>query len=105
MRALDPLAVYIDFARLMVERDRRIQREIRMAGGIEIKGLAEHVRRAKQGIADVRHHSAALGESTTALTGTLQDIKKQVDAVHDDLKFEAETLGNSPPGDGDSQKK
>lgn len=93
----DPLAVYIDFARLMVERDRKIYRGIRMADKIEIKGLGDHIRRAKAGIAEVRHHAAALGESTTGLSATLQDVKKQVDAAHEDLKFEAQTLGNSPP--------
>lgn len=66
-----------------------------MPDGIEIKGLAQRVSDAKKAISDARAASADLSEATTAFTTDLKDLTKQVKKHHEDLKFEAETLGNS----------
>jgi hypothetical protein len=62
---------------------------------LEIKGLGQQVASAKKGIADVRAAAADLSVSTEALVSELKDVKTQVEAARSDLKFEAETLGNS----------
>jgi hypothetical protein len=59
-----------------------------------IKGLSEAVAAAKQSIAVARAAPAALQESIAAMVATCTDLKTQVDAMHDDLKFEATQLGN-----------
>ena len=66
---------------------------------IEIKGLAQTVQRARASIAGVRHDIASLDDEVRALQQTATEIRQQVEAVHSDLKFEAENLGNSPPPD------
>ena len=66
---------------------------------IEIKGLGDAVRSAKAGIAEVRRATADVHDSSRALIATLGDLKKQIDAAHDDVKFEASTLGNSAPSE------
>lgn len=69
---------------------------------IEIKGLGAAVAAAKKGISDVRTEVAGLGTDTAALTATVKDVRKQVNDAHDDLKFEASTLGNG--GEQQSEK-
>jgi hypothetical protein len=64
---------------------------------LEIKGLSQHIANAKKGISDVRNAAGNLSTETTALTLELQDVTKQVQTARDDLKFEADQLGNSPP--------
>jgi predicted nucleic acid-binding Zn-ribbon protein len=66
-------------------------------GLLEIKGLGAHVAAAKRGIADVRTAAADLNNSTGALAMELRDVTAQVEAARKDLRFEAETLGNSAP--------
>ena len=69
---------------------------------IEIKGLSGSVQRARDAIRGVRGHIAGLDEEVRALQQTAVDLHKQVKAVHDDLKFEAETLGNGSGESSDS---
>lgn len=63
---------------------------------IEIKGLGSVVAQARKAINDVREQSAGLRDDTAALAVTLREVRKAVNQAHDDLKFEAETLKNSP---------
>lgn len=87
----DPLTYYINFARLMVERDLRMHR----AMAVQIKGLSGAVQQARKSISDLRAHAAGLQSDVVGLTQTITEIREQVKKEHDDLKFEAETLGNS----------
>lgn len=64
---------------------------------IEIKGLASSIADAKRGIAEVRGASANLNVSSAALVAELNDVTAQLESARSDLKFEAATLGNSPP--------
>ena len=84
---------YINFARLLVERDRRIYRENFMP--LEIKGLSGAALDAKKVIGELRGEMGGLYTDVTALTADVRDVRAQVKNVHDDLKFEAQTLGNS----------
>jgi hypothetical protein len=63
-------------------------------GVIKIAGLGNLVQGVRDQISGLRSELPALGESITALRSSVADVKAQVDAVHDDLKFEAQTLGN-----------
>lgn len=65
-----------------------------MADKLLIKGLAEAVQAAKKSIADAKTAPAKLQESAAALVATCTELKTQVDAMHDDIKFEASQLGN-----------
>lgn len=62
---------------------------------IEIKGLAASIATAKKGIAEVRGAAASLGTETTGLVAELNEVTSQVKQHRADLRFEAETLGNS----------
>ena len=61
---------------------------------IEIKGLGADVASAKKGIRDLRSEVAGLNVDSTLLTTAVKDVRTQIKQAHDDLKFEAETLGN-----------
>lgn len=61
---------------------------------VKIAGLGNLVQSVRDQITELRTNGAALQESVAALNLTMQGIKQQVDATHDDLKFEAETMGN-----------
>lgn len=66
---------------------------------LEIKGLGNVVADAKRQIAVLRSESAALNMDIRDMVQSVQEVRKQVNAAHDDLKFEAQTLGNAPPLD------
>lgn len=66
----------------------------RMSDKVLIKGLKEQIAAAKEAIAEAKAAPAALHESTKAFVATCTDLRSQVDAMHDDLKFEASQLGN-----------
>ena len=94
----DALTVYIEFARLMVERDRRIYREIGMAGKLlEIKGLGNAMADVRDGMRGLKSLVADVSESASGFAAELSDVKAQIEQARDDLRFEAQTLGNSPP--------
>ena len=69
---------------------------------IEIKGLGAAVANAKKGIADLRTETAGLSTDASALVSAIQDVRTQIKQAHEDLKFEAETLGNG--GETQSEK-
>lgn len=71
---------------------------------LKIKGLQETVTRAREGISAVRTAASGLHESTNAFVATATEVQRQIDAAHDDLKFEATQLGNSPPASEDASK-
>lgn len=77
----------------------RVERHI-MA--LEIKGLGNVVADAKKQIARLRAESAGLNSDISDMIQSVQDVRKQVNAAHDDLKFEAATLGNMPPEEDSS---
>jgi hypothetical protein len=94
----DPLSYYIDFARLMVERDIRLQRETRMAvEKIEIKGLAAGVAAARKGIADARASVAGMQEAGASLKSTVDGVTAALKEAESDIRFEAAQLGNGGP--------
>lgn len=66
-----------------------------MARLIEIKGLGNIVAEAKKGIGDLRAAAGDLNAETAGLTAELNDLTDQVKQHRADLRFEAETLGNS----------
>ena len=68
-----------------------------MARLIEIKGLGNIVAEAKKGIGELRTSAGALNTETTGLKAEIDDLTAQVKQHRADLRFEAETLGNSPP--------
>jgi len=72
---------------------------------LKIKGLTEAVTNARQGISAVRQAAARVGDSAAAFAATAAEVQKQIDAAHDDLKFEATQLGNAGPplSDGSEQ--
>lgn len=69
-----------------------------MARLIEIKGLSDAVAGAKKGISDLKAAAGGLNTSTGMLVAEINDLKNQVEQHRADLKFEAETLGNSSGG-------
>jgi hypothetical protein len=76
----------------------RIARQIRtleMARMIEIKGLGNIVAEAKKGIGELRGAAAGLNTETSGLKAEIDDLTAQVKQHRADLRFEAETLGNS----------
>jgi hypothetical protein len=83
--------------------------EQEMARLLEIKGFANHVKVAKQGISDVRVAAAALNESATMFAAEAADVREQIEQARSDLRFEAESLGNSGSnqsgGTGEDAKK
>lgn len=64
---------------------------------LKIKGLADIVAQARAGIAQVRQAASGVGESAKSFVATAAEVQKQIDAAHDDLKFEATQLGNAGP--------
>lgn len=61
----------------------------------EIKGLGAAVAAAKGSIAQVRSETGGLSQDASLLVSAVQNVRQQIKAAHDDLQFEAETLGNS----------
>jgi uncharacterized coiled-coil DUF342 family protein len=71
---------------------------------LEIKGLGNVVADAKKQIATLRSESAGLNKDIKEFVQSVQEVRKQVNAAHDDLKFEAATLGNMPPSEEEGMK-
>jgi hypothetical protein len=74
-------------------------RKQEMARLIEIKGLGNVVAEAKKGIGELRNAAGALNTETAGLKAEIDDLTDQVKQHRADLRFEAETLGNSPPAE------
>jgi hypothetical protein len=75
----------------------------RVAPLIEIKGLGAAVQAAKQGIAGVRGETAGLSIDAALLMTAIQGVRKQITQAREDLKFEAETLGNGNGSDNSGE--
>lgn len=75
-----------------------------MARLIEIKGLGADVASVKRGIGDLRAAAAELNTEGSALKAEMVDLTDQIKEHRKDLRFEAETLGNSN-GSEDEEKK
>jgi hypothetical protein len=105
--AADPLTTEIEWLTRGV-RAIRISHEIRkrdMARLIEIKGLGNIVADAKRGIGDLRSAAGELNTETAGLKAEIDDLTDQVKQHRADLRFEAETMGNSPPPETGSSEK
>lgn len=85
----DPLASLL----IAMARARAQQMETDMP--IEIKGLKETVAAARAAIASCRVSVSDMNASISRLKATCDDITDQTNALHDDISFEAQTLGNS----------
>lgn len=64
---------------------------------IEIKGLGATVQRARDAINSARRASTDLETAAGAFATDADAITAEIKKNHDDLLFEAQTLGNSPP--------
>lgn len=62
---------------------------------IGIKGLGERVQEARKAISGARAASADLSQAAAAFTRDANALADEIKKHHDDLKFEAQTLGNS----------
>ena len=66
---------------------------------MEIKGLGAAFQAAKARIAHARNAVTTFEQTSAAFVGDIEDVTKQIDAMHSDLKFEATQLGNGGPTD------
>lgn len=64
---------------------------------MEIKGLATQFAAAKARIAAARAATVNFDSTVSAFVADLEDVTTQVAAMHSDLTFEAQTLGNNAP--------
>ena len=64
---------------------------------MEIKGLGAAFQAAKARIAHARNAVTTFEQTSAAFVGDIEDVTKQIDAMHSDLKFEATQLGNGGP--------
>jgi hypothetical protein len=71
------------------------RRDVSMARLIEIKGLGADIAAVKRGIGDLRAAAAELKTERNALVAEVVDLTEQIRDYRRDLRFEAETLGNS----------
>jgi hypothetical protein len=62
---------------------------------IQIRGLAADVRSVKRGFAEIREIVRDVNGVAAALTQDLSDVKDQLHQHRQDIRFEAEQLGNS----------
>jgi predicted nucleic acid-binding Zn-ribbon protein len=74
-----------------------------MARLIEIKGLGADIASVKAGIGELRAAAAELNTEKSGLTAEIKDLTEQLKQHRSDLRFEAETLGNSS-GNTDEKK-
>lgn len=81
---------------------RSILRKHHMPPLIEIKGLGAAVQSARAGIATVRTETAGLTVDSAGLVAAIKDVRTQIKQAHDDLKFEAESLGNGSGSHSDT---
>lgn len=68
---------------------------------LKIRGLGDEVVRAKAMLGEVRSAMTDVGEAATALRQDLEDLKDQLLDHRDDIRFEAEKMGNSGNGSGE----
>lgn len=61
---------------------------------VKIAGLGNLVQSVRDEIAGLRTEIPMLQQDAAALRATVTDLRSQINSTHDDLKFEAQTLGN-----------
>ena len=66
-----------------------------MAALVEIKGLGARVASVRSGIKAARDAAADVEGAASALAAELKDVHTQIEQARSDIRFEAETLGNS----------
>ena len=93
-RYTDALRLYIDFARLLVERDRRLYGDIMT---IEIKGLGASMEAARAAIRKSRAATARMQDAGKELANTADEIATTLEQHTRDLLLEATQLGNGEP--------
>lgn len=71
-----------------------INRGSNVARLLEIKGLGADIASVKKGIGDLRAVVSEVNVEKTGLHAELTDLKEQLRGHRNDLRFEAETLGN-----------
>jgi hypothetical protein len=64
--------------------------------GLEIKGLGLAVQNVRRSISLIRAEVAGLHDDAWKLQKALVDLRDNINKTRDDLKFEAENLGNGP---------
>lgn len=99
----EAFSTYINFARLLVERDRRFYRENFMPDlpKVEIKGLAVGVQSAQKRIDRARAAMDRVNETGAVLEHIANGVADAFEKHADDLLFQANNLGN---GSGESDK-
>jgi len=70
---------------------------------IQIKGLAADVMTVKQGFAEIREIVRDVNATGAALKQDLSDVRDQLHAHRQDIRFEAEKLGNNGGNSGETQ--
>ena len=63
---------------------------------LEIKGLGMAVQNVRRSIALIRSEIAGLHDDAWKLQKAVVDLRENINKTRDDLKFEAENLGNGP---------
>lgn len=94
MTIRDPLSYYIDFARLLVERDRRIYQE--MNAKIEIKGFSSSVQAARSSISAARAKIIEMHQASVSFASTIDDVTTAIKQAESDVMFDVTQLGNGP---------
>jgi len=87
------LSIYIHFLSMALERERYRRRA--MARLIEIKGLGDTIAATTRAIGDVKARAASVNITAGMLGAELADLNEQLQQHRDDLRFHADTLGNS----------
>lgn len=67
---------------------------------IQIRGLAADVMTVKRGFSEIREVVRDVNLLSAALKQDLHDVKAQLQGHREDIRFEAETLGNGGDADG-----
>lgn len=70
---------------------------------IQIRGLAADVMTVKRGFAEIREIVRDVNLVSSALKQDLHDVKDQLQSHRQDIRFEAETLGNAGANDTDTK--
>lgn len=69
---------------------------------IEIKGLAPAITTLRGSMKELRELAGDVQHSASMLAVELKDVGNQIEAARADLRFEAQTLGNSGPASAPS---
>ena len=70
---------------------------------IQIRGLAADVMTVKRGFAEIREVVRDVNSVSLALKQDLHDVKQQLQGHREDIRFEAESLGNNGENSSDGK--